>query len=193
MRRTLLEESFNRMGCVEQSVDSLLTWRMYGRKRQPEERSATPPTFRSLSGAGGCVRGSVRHRALYQQKLQIFPFIASSGRSSQLVDHAHHNKRITRRLARAHCKQCVSGIPSLFMRDHIPEGFLLFAFQLFIFFLVTLKLFDSIDTCITGRIDYELFVSPFNRSIVLQSAFIVLRCELAVNAVFFFLKIWTNK
>lgn len=99
-----------------------------GRERQRAAEEPGKPTFRALSG-GVCVRGSVRHLALYRQKLQIFPFIASSGRSSQAAVDAHHNKRITRRLARAHCKQCVSGIPSLFMRDHIPEGFLLFAFN----------------------------------------------------------------
>lgn len=86
---------------------------------------------------GGCLRGSVRHLALYRQKLQIFPFIASSGRA---ISHAHHNKRIMRRLSRLLIVNNAFREFPLFNRDHIPEGFLLFAFQMLLvfFFVVTL-------------------------------------------------------
>lgn len=90
------------------------------------------------SSAGGRVaNGEVRARADAggRHKNYNFPFhcIEWPQRQPQLT---HHNKRITPRLAhiRAHCKQCVSGIPSLFMPEHIPEGFLLFVHGLFVQF-----------------------------------------------------------
>ncbi|CAH0594214.1 unnamed protein product [Chrysodeixis includens] len=114
------------MACREQ------LGRVCGAHVAAEEPRADIPIIRRAAAARRWLRSGKRasSRAL-PTKTTNFPFHCIEW--SQL---AHHNKRITRRLARAHCKQCVSGIPSLFMRDHIPEGFLLFAFQLlFIFFL----------------------------------------------------------
>lgn len=163
-----MEENFV-LGCEKQSAYVGHVWLVAKGSLRSGVRHADIPIAVRRRRAAAFGEACVISRSTdknYKFSLSLHQVVAA--RSS--LDHAHHNKRITRRLARAHCKQCVSGIPSLFMRDHIPEGFLLFAFQLFIFFLVTFKLFDSIDTCITVRIDYELFVSPFNRSIVYKAS-----------------------
>lgn len=95
----------------------------------------------SCHSAHGGVRGSSASSAL-EQKLQ---FSLSLHQVAAAPQDAHNNKRITPRSARARTLNNTFREFPLFIRAHIPEGFLLFALKRLScsFFPYHLELFDT--------------------------------------------------